>query len=349
MSTRFRGRACRLSPWLGVGLLAGCVWVWAPGAGGAPIPAEGPAPAVAKASDRGLGWLARQQNPDGSWSTGGAGKTRFKPGCTGLVVLAYASRGHTPGHGRFAKPLARAVDYLLASAERGLGIFVEEAGPGNRTFANMYNHGFATLALARVADAGYKRDRIRRALAKAVRTTIHAQHPDGGWRYTPLPEGASDVTNTATQVAALLAAAKAGAMVPKAPLARALAYIRSLQALDGGFAYMARTRTSAFPRSAAALFALLRAADDDRMAIKRAIRYLNALPDEKRGSFYFYGQYYATRAMSLVGSKSFKAWYPAVRDAVLQRQQADGSWKQPTGSAYATAMAVLVLNASAPK
>ena len=278
-----------------------------------------PPPSVL-ASRRGLTWLAAEQLPDGSWGTPSGQQVRFKPGCTGLAVLAFAACNYKPGdavpHG---KPLAKAVDYLLGSADAAGCLKGEEP-------ANMYNHGFAMLALAQVAKKGYKERDVRLALARAVNLTRHAQHDDGGWRYTPMPRGLSDVTNTATQVAALAAAAEAGVRVPADVM-----------------------RKSGFPRSAAALFAVLRARADEPAVVKKGIGYLKGVPDEQRRAWLFYAQYYATRAMALAGKKPFQAWMPDARGAILKAQRRDGSWGDKEPRVYSTALAILALTAPAPR
>ncbi|RLT00903.1 MAG: prenyltransferase, partial [Planctomycetota bacterium] len=46
----------------------------------------------------------------------------------------------------------------------------------------------------------------------------------------------------------------------------------------------------------------------------------------------------------LAGGERWSKWWPAVRAELLSRQQADGSWSDAqSGDAYATAMALIVL------
>jgi hypothetical protein len=58
---------------------------------------------------------------------------------------------------------------------------------------------------------------------------------------------------------------------------------------------------------------------------------------------YFYGHYYAVQAMWQAGGERWERWYPAIRAALLSRQQADGSWQDPVCSEYGTAMATIIL------
>jgi hypothetical protein len=48
--------------------------------------------------------------------------------------------------------------------------------------------------------------------------------------------------------------------------------------------------------------------------------------------------------MYLAGGEHWRAWWPAIREELLARQGADGSWSDgQNGNAYGTAMALIVL------
>jgi len=87
----------------------------------------------------------------------------------------------------------------------------------------------------------------------------------------------ADISVTACQLNALLAAKAAGLEVNPNIVAKAIEYVRSCQNPDGGFSYMARQQgggSSGWPRSAAAVAVLIhgdtRLVDD---ALVRGIRY----------------------------------------------------------------------------
>ncbi|HTU21665.1 MAG TPA: hypothetical protein VMG10_26750 [Gemmataceae bacterium] len=99
---------------------------------------------VTTATDRALDYLEQKQIKDGpeagSWSTNQA--------FNALAMLAFMSKGHVPGRGKYGdvieggvvKPgvLTRAKKYMLAKAQP----------TGYISSSSMYEHGLATLALA---------------------------------------------------------------------------------------------------------------------------------------------------------------------------------------------------------
>ena len=70
-------------------------------------------PKVRVAVDRGLEWLRRHQQSDGSWPAGASSTTAIPS----LAVMAFLARGHTPGQGRYGDLLNRAIDYVLDSQQ----------------------------------------------------------------------------------------------------------------------------------------------------------------------------------------------------------------------------------------
>ncbi len=104
---------------------------------------------------------------------------------------------------------------------------------------------------------------------------------------------------------------------------------------------------SAFPRSAAGVVALHSVGIYEGDEIKRGLAYLMThLPtgDEfNREAHFFYGHYYAVQAMWQTGGDHWAKWYPAIRDALLKRQQDNGAWMDPICNEYGTAMACIIL------
>ncbi len=154
--------------------------------------------ATKQATTRALEWLARKQNPNGSWST-----SRFpqNTAVTAFALLAFMSQGHLPNQGTYGPEVAKGARFLLAAA-RPDGYLVGAHG------GNMYCHAMATLALAELWGMTGD-DEIKPVLKKAVDLIIRCQNHEGGWRYEPAPTGA-DISVTIMQVMALRAAKNSG-------------------------------------------------------------------------------------------------------------------------------------------
>ena len=174
------------------------------------------------ALEKGLGWLASKQNPDGSWSDGGYA---HNTAITSFAVLAFLSDGHMPGRGRHGETVLKAARFLAASAKPENGCLVGARGANGR---EMYCHGMATLALGQLWGTGGQEldDLIRPVLERAVLLILQSQNKEGGWRYQPVPNDA-DISVTVMQVMALRAARNSGLHVPDQALDTAITYINS--------------------------------------------------------------------------------------------------------------------------
>jgi hypothetical protein len=297
-------------------------------------------PAAAAAVDRGLTWLAGQQDSEGAFGSGGIGRN---VAVCGLAGMAFLAGGSTPRRGPFGATVERAVDFLLANTQESGFINVAASS----SHGPMYGHGFATLFLAECYGMTPRGD-IRDKLAKAVSLIVNTQNSEGGWRYQPQRRDA-DISVTIAQIMALRAARNGGIAVPRETIDRCIDYVKRSQNADGGFMYMlAAGGQSAFPRSAAGVVALYSAGVYDSNEIKKGLDYLMAyLPrpgDFNRESHYFYGHYYAVQAMWHAGGEYWRRWYPAIRDALVARQSDNGSWiDSSVCTEYGTAMAAIIL------
>lgn len=311
-----------------------------------------------EAINRGLSHLAQTQGDDGSFADRGGSA----PGITGLAGLALLSAGHQPGRGRYGKNVSRAVDYILGLGRAGNPGFLT-ASPNQFNQLGMqpsamYSHGFASLFLAEICGMlpeESRQKKVREGLEKATKFSVTAQNKEGGWRYTP---GApyADVSVTVAIMMALRAARNAGVFVRKSVVADGSRYIRECQMPDGGFSYFKGQGFSAFARTAAAIVGLYSASipEDEKAnakAIERGLRYLQQFIPGRQfnhreipAQHYYYGQYYAALAMWTAGGDYWRTWFPAVRDELLSRARANGgSWNDQFGSAYATAMSLIIL------
>ncbi len=317
---------------------------------GVPVQAQSPAPPpadplteikvverVTAAVDRSLTYLAAQQKPDGSWHNNNA--------VNALALLAFMGRGHTPGHGPYRDVLERGKKFLLSSTHKENGYI---------SFSSMYEHGMATLALAEMY--GMDPDPVlEKTLRKAVDLIIKSQSPSGGWRYQPQP-GDQDLSVTVMQIVALRAANNAEIPVPAAVIAKAVGYVRSCGNSAGGYGYTAGAGPGP-PTTAAGILSLQLLGKFDDKGVARSLETLRKYPVKWDDSikYFFYFHYYAIQASYQAGGASWNDWHPKVRELLLAKQNGDGSWDAPPGTAeanegvvgpkkaYWTAMATLVL------
>lgn len=342
----------------GVALAAGHDPGRAQDAPGGDAGAEFITPDTQAAIDRGMAFLARSQNDDGSFLPASGGSA---VGVAGLCGLALMAGGHQPGRGRYARVVSKAVDFVLGAAAQtannpdtaGLLSLPDLGSWRNTNQQSAYSHGFAALFLSEVCGMlpdPARQKAVRATLEQAVGYTVSAQNKDGGWRYTPRSD--ADVSVTVAQMMALRAARNAGLFVRKAVVDRGVAYVRGCQTSDGGFSYMKGQGFPAFARSAAALVGLYSAGVYSGKEVDRGLRYLQQYLPVRQFSYrevpphhYYYGQYYAALAMWTAGGEYWTQWFPAVRDDLLTRnRQAGGNWTDDTnGSPYATAMSLIVL------
>src|SRR5437016_3000772 len=117
---------------------------------------------------------------------------------------------------------------------------------------------------------------------------------------------------------------KAGVDVPEETLDKAIRYVRSCHAAkEGFFRYQPQGSKgmSSFNLTGAALSALTVAKAGEDEAWKGGLAYLKATQGANTGRdkphYYYYGQFYAARAMQRIGGKDWRTWYPVIRDALL--------------------------------
>jgi hypothetical protein len=291
---------------------------------------------VTTATDRALAYLASKQRPDGGWHANHA--------INGVALLAFMGRGHVPGRGPYRDVLEKGKRYMLANSR----------ADGFVAFGTMYEHGLATLALAEMY--GMDSDpALEEKLRKAVELIIKCQSPHGGWRYAPHP-GDNDLSVSVMQIVALRAANNAEIPVPAKTIEKAIAYVKSCAHQAGGFGYQGPAQGP--QTTAAGILSLQLLGKYDDPSIPKALAYLSQIPIQwgtGGPQYFYYFHYYAIQATYQAGGKHWNDWHPRIRELLLEKQNKDGSWDVPSGTAegegtvgpnkvYWTAMASLVLD-----
>jgi hypothetical protein len=305
-------------------------------------------PALRLAVKRGLAHLIREQKLTASFRN--AKYPVAVNALTGLAILA-GGNSELSGPEEYAESLNTITDTLLA--------YQTKSGYFDDSDSVMYGHGFATLFLAELYGMSRRRNReVRDALRRAVHLIEVSQSREGGWDYNPgveLPGGSvvelgnGDTSITVCETLALRAARNLGISVSDSVVMRAQKFIRSCQNSDGGFRYRLRgpynMADSALPRSAAGVCILYSLGDYNSPEIRRGIEFLVA-HYTKTNNFPYYAQFYCAQALFQVGGDRWREYFRWVRDELLRRQKADGSWPSGTlehSSLQRTAMALIIL------
>lgn len=303
-------------------------------------------PRLDAAIGRGLTFLARQQNSDGSFDGGGP-----KVATTGLCVLAFLAAGDAPDVGKYGLVVRNSVDWLLTRQAQD-GYF----GEGDR---GMYTHAIATLALTQaygVEPEASRRIRIHAALAKAVAVILAAQNAPksnpsfgGGWRYDR-NSADSDLSLSGWNCMALRGAEAVGVDVPADARKRAAEFVlRCFDNATKGFGYQPGNGAQAGESAIGVLcLYLLGQLDANAARLDSAAKYLESHPIDDNSPFPYYGSYYVTQAaFQRDGDTWTRAGRPTL-ERLIRLQDKDGGWPQSKsarepGRLYATAMALQAL------
>ncbi len=277
---------------------------------------------------RGLKYLSSQQTSDGSWEDNSG---RY-PGVVALAALAFLAHGEDPNHGPYAKNIHRCMDFLINNQSKENGYIG----------SSMYNHGFATLALAEAYGA-VEDPRIEKSLHQAVELILSAQkrNPKGGWRYTPNSKDA-DTTISGCQIVALLAARNAGIPVPDSAIERGLKYMASCRDTNGAYGYSSEISGKVTLTAIGSLVFSL-AKQKDTKSYTKSLNYLKKQLDYHDTHYTYYFEYYMSQALFQADEETWRVWNAQNMRIMAATQQANGSWLGNRGPAYSTASALLSL------
>jgi hypothetical protein len=310
-----------------------------------------------------LKWLSENQEDDGRWDADkhGAGQesrvfghdrqgagARADTGITALAVLAMMGAGNTHYEGQYRVNVQKGLEFLLRSQGRDGSM----AG-GSETFAQMYCHGMATLAIAE-AYAMTGDERLKWWVEKAIGYSVSAQNStDGGWRYRPGDAG--DMSQFGWQVMALKTAETSGITVPDRTKQGMLRFLSALSSgRQGGLAsYRPREDVSPTMTAEALACRYFLSAAGDSPVVDEAANYIAAhRPQREKMNLYYW--YYGTLAMHQVQGERWSQWNEALQTRLLPAQRQDGRfagtwdpghdlWGGYGGRVYTTAMGALCL------
>ncbi|GAA5121469.1 terpene cyclase/mutase family protein [Luteolibacter yonseiensis] len=276
--------------------------------------------------ERGLQYLAKSQNEKGSWNDPVGGE----PGVVGLCVAAFLAHGEDANNGRYAKNIRLGIDYILSQQNDKNGYIG----------SSMYNHGFATKALAECYGV-LDNPKIAPALKKAVDLIISAQKRNrfNAWRYTPDSHDA-DTTVTGCQMVTLFAARNAGIGVPDEVIKKGLAYLATCRGKDGDYGY---TSSSGGKPTLTAIGSLCYslAKEKESKGYQASLAYLKKNMDYRDRYYPYYYEYYMAQALFHADEAAWREWNTRNIRYMSTIQSQDGSFPGNQGPSFNTAGALL--------
>lgn len=205
------------------------------------------------AIDKGLAWLVKRQNKDGSWSNY---EKQPDVACTGAAGLALLMEGSTAVKGKYAENIKQAVGWLEQNCQKDKddGLFGSAARQNRLGYMSGQSYAvlFLASALAREekSDARDLEGRLAKVrqrameevLQRGVQFIVKAQATSGGWATTSRGDSQDqdDAASTAEQIFALRAAQQAGIAVPKDTMHKAGAYLEKMTTPRGGIPFSFR-------------------------------------------------------------------------------------------------------------
>ena len=317
-----------------VGFCAACLLAEPAGAqlpavrSGDPVPRD-----VREIYDAGCRYLAKSQDPSGSWKDSQEG-----PGMAMMVLLA---SGEDPNHGAYRPQIRRAIRSIIASQDAASGFY----GGSNQGHSSMYQHGFAMLALAEaygVVDdrtlwseesASGKGRSIGQSLELAVKLAVSSakQNPMGAWRYAPEAKD-HDTSVSGAVLMGLLGARNAGIEVPDETIDRAIKYFTAMTGPNGQVGYANPGGGSDATTSIGTLVMAI-ARRKDLPQFKLAVDYLkqHSQGATQQSPYPNYTRYYRAQALFQADVEAWQQWNNRLVQELKAQRKPDGSLAAQAG------------------
>jgi hypothetical protein len=309
----------------------------------------GGTPQSEQAVNRGLEWLAKVQEEDGSWSLKKhQGQVESHCAGTGFGLLPFLAAGHTHNRpGKYQHVVQKALDWMRANqqADGNLMLLTEDQ------HHQMYSHGISSIALCEAYGVSND-DKLREPAQKALDFIVKAQHSGGGWRYRPGEAG--DTSVVGWQMMALKSGEMAGLKIPAATYAGVDKWLKFVEDKNnpGRFGYVNRSANLTMTAEGLLCLQFLGTSRNDSRMRKAADWLIKELPEEqqKRTSYYWY---YSTQVMYHMQGDYWEQWNGRLRDMLVKTQKQAGNnggswdprdnWDQKGGRIMATSLKLLML------
>lgn len=319
---------------------------------------------------RGLRWLAKVQNQDGSWSLRDY-KYHYRKNnkgdmaATALALLPFLGAGQTHEYGKYKSTVARGLRWMMDHQDQKSGDL------RNRLTNNsaMYAHGQAAIVLVE-AYALSGDEQFRQPAQSAIDFIVGAQRANGsrssrgGWRYSPGQSGDTSVFGWQMMALQSALSPQLGLDVPRKSLLFAADYLdaagnRKQKKYPAGtlYAYQPGNNSTVTMTAEALLCRIYLGWKRDDIRLKIATEYLleKAPPSYREiGKYNLYYIYYATQLFHHYGGDEWEKWNAKMQPILVNSQQSDGTyagswppekfrWGDSGQRIYTTALAICTL------
>jgi len=278
-----------------------------------------------------INWLARHQNPDGSWGCRDFEKQCKDPSCKahlpkagadypmaatafGLLPLFASGQTHKT-KGPYQQVIVKGLLWMTKNQDPKTG----RLGSGS-----MYEHGLGTIAICEAYGLS-KDPKLRAAAQSAVGFTEDAQNDhSGGWHYVANPPTVGDTSVFGWQFMSLKSAQIAGLQVKPDTLAKAKKFLASVsKGKSGGlFSYMPESGPTPAMSAVGLLCSQYGGMPRTDPAMQEGKNYLMA---NLRGTeFNSYFVYYAAQVMHNLPGTERDAWNEHTRKHLISSQIKEG-------------------------
>lgn len=310
-------------------------------------------PEVKETIRKALQYVKSSQQADGSW-----GDKQFpkSSGVTALCCMSLLAEGSLPRVGYSGKELDNGVAFLLSCAKED-GLIISK---NTYEYGPMYDHTWATYVLLMSYGNCPWHTELRGKLSRAIQAILRAQKPDGGWRYTTSPLGASDVSVTASVLNTIKLAKMSGFAVSEDNVERAQKFfercgVPGQPSDEGTFCYRELGERSYTSTAAAGLLGFYSRGLFGHKFVKPTIErisysynraHVEELTDNTQFRYYYFGCYYVSQVMYQAGDSYWLPWYKKYAESIKLFQAENGSLKDSNGNmVYPTAISALILQA----
>ena len=258
---------------------------------------------------KGLRYLKKIQNPDGSWNL------KNTESMTAFAILAFLAYGATDKHREFGGTVRKGLSWMLKLEAQNMNKQISGSG---------YQHPIFTFAICEASAMMPQNTQVKQAMNRLVLTMLNGQCPNGGFPYY-YRERKSALTLTGWNGLALKAALDADCQIAGINEARykLIDYLKTNFSEFNNFHYPDSSRSTNLAHKAIGTSLMQYFEGRNAREVKVT---LNSM---KRINVYnFYEMYYTNICMFNEGGELWPKWASGFQKRLILLQSRDGAWRK---------------------